>query len=305
MNITIVLFTLFAILHLLYLKLFPCKYTTPRKLFAIFLDISAVSAIFGNLHQYGTPFGFLYLWIIFGNGVRFGISYLFFATFLAIIAMSIIYSLSPFWKHHTLFFLYIFFSIFILPLFIAKLLFRINKANDKLKFLLAKTLYQSTHDTLTDLLNRHRFDEILQEFASKKEPFALLFLDLDGFKLLNDTYGHHIGDQYLQEFAKLLKKVSTPTLIARLGGDEFALIAPLGKEEAFQIAHKIIDTIPTISSAIIHRTDIPVTVSIGIALFPEHTTDISLLKKYADEAMYAVKKKGKNDYKLYQTSSFS
>ncbi len=164
--------------------------------------------------------------------------------------------------------------------------------------------HRASHDELTNLANRAQFQEQLTNAISvaKKEgsSFALFFLDLDHFKDINDSLGHHIGDKVLQEFSKRLSEcIRAQDTIARLGGDEFTVILHnIAKlSDIATVANKIIDAmkIPVkIASNILH-----ITTSIGISIYPEHAQDKASLLKFADTAMYKAKDKGRNNYQLY------
>lgn len=166
----------------------------------------------------------------------------------------------------------------------------------------ARPMYLAFHDSLTGLNNRAAFDERLKAAISKKhEQSALLMIDLDNFKLVNDHLGHDMGDHLLKCVAQVLRKVArhkdTPI---RLGGDEFVLIMPsAGRTEAEDTAGKLIDSILTSTAEEIQLDGEKVTVSIGIALYPEHGLDPDMLCKRADQALYDSKKKGKNQFKFY------
>ncbi|SFV55715.1 diguanylate cyclase/phosphodiesterase (GGDEF & EAL domains) with PAS/PAC sensor(s) [hydrothermal vent metagenome] len=164
--------------------------------------------------------------------------------------------------------------------------------------------HRATHDELTNLANRAEFQEQLTNSIStaKKEgsSFALFFLDIDHFKDINDSLGHHIGDKVLQEFSKKLKKtIRANDAIARLGGDEFTIIL-------HNIAN--ISNIEMVASKIINAMKIPIktasntlhiTTSIGISIYPQHAQDKASLLRFADAAMYKAKNEGRNNYKIY------
>jgi diguanylate cyclase (GGDEF)-like protein/PAS domain S-box-containing protein len=158
---------------------------------------------------------------------------------------------------------------------------------------------QANFDSLTGLPNRHMFYERLAQEMKKSQrvglPLALLFLDLDHFKDVNDTLGHSKGDLLLKEMAqRLLNCVRNTDTVARLGGDEFTIILPELREQ---------DSIERLSQDILCQLAKPfeldgecayVSVSIGITLYPADTDDIDTLIKNADQAMYAAKAQGRN-----------
>lgn len=164
--------------------------------------------------------------------------------------------------------------------------------------------YLAHHDTLTNLPNRLRLIEILDTKTEKKahEPFALMFIDLDGFKEVNDSYGHRFGDKLLIEFARLLKKLfSDETLIFRSGGDEFVLLASCHKDQ--NLIHRSMQKLITHLDTpfVINGVDVYITASIGIAFFPLDATNTEELLQNADAAMYNAKQNGKNTYSFFRS----
>jgi len=163
---------------------------------------------------------------------------------------------------------------------------------------------QAQHDPLTDLPNRILFNERLKQAISRanrtKGQLAVLFIDLDGFKQVNDALGHEVGDHVLQDVARnLLQNLRHNDTLARIGGDEFVLlIEDLNNlEQATNLAYKVIETISSLHTPALH--DVRIGASIGIALYPDHGNDTRTLLVRADEAMYEAKRQGKSCYYLY------
>lgn len=168
----------------------------------------------------------------------------------------------------------------------------------------ARMHYQATHDTLTGLLNRWQFGQRLEQTISEAQRdgqhFALLLLDLDDFKAINDGYGHAAGDQVLLEAARRLKGALRPgDTLARLGGDEFTvLLAPLAHaQEAEQVAARLLQAL--CMPCQMHGFELNFGASMGIALFPGDARDAVTLMRYADMAMYHAKQHGRARYALY------
>ena len=162
------------------------------------------------------------------------------------------------------------------------------------------------HDALTDLPNRALLNDRMQVAVSHAERhhnlFGLLILDLDGFKNINDSAGHAVGDQLLIKAGKrILSCMRSSDLVARIGGDEFAvLLTDIHQHHDLAgLAHKISTYLATPYS--IDGATFFVTVSIGIACFPKDSDNIADLMKYADTAMYHAKKKGRNNYQFYSS----
>ena len=160
---------------------------------------------------------------------------------------------------------------------------------------------RANHDALTGLLNRPSFEarvtKLIEEAKDIGGALALLFVDLDRFKFVNDTFGHEVGDEVLKRVARLLKEtVRQNDVVARLGGDEFVLAVRglKDKHSAGTIAAKIIRQLS--SPFYVQSKTISIGASIGISLCPEDGSDIRTLTKNADNAMYRVKGGGKNWY---------
>lgn len=159
-------------------------------------------------------------------------------------------------------------------------------------------------DPLTRLSNRRFFLEELNKKLNKakneEEKLAVMYLDLDSLKLINDHLGHEAGDIVLKQVGeKLLQSIEKNETIARIGGDEFGIIIPNvdGENAVSCSAKKILSTLEEGFS--LGNNNVQCGASIGIVFYPDHGEDAELLIKHADIAMYAVKKSGKNNFKIY------
>ena len=168
----------------------------------------------------------------------------------------------------------------------------------------ARVKYLATHDELTGLPNRTLFAELLEhaiETAQRHERrCAVLFIDLDRFKIVNDSLGHEAGDLLLQEVASRLRQCIRKTaVVCRLGGDEFVvLLEELPSiEVAAEVARRVLTSMHTPFTIMGHECR--VTVSIGIATYPDDADDAPTLMKHADLAMYLAKDEGKNNFQVY------
>ena len=193
--------------------------------------------------------------------------------------------------------IFILFFSFLATIIIAVVSYYKKKHEEKLLFL-------ATHDTLTKLPNRNfifdTLEYILADAQRKQTQGALLFMDLDNFKFINDSYGHENGDFVLKEVAQRLKHILRHNdILARLGGDEFLIIIPTFHTlyEIDTICHKIIETLSKPIEDTQHIYQIGV--SIGIATFPQNSTEPKELLQYADTAMYKTKAKGRNGFTYY------
>lgn len=170
----------------------------------------------------------------------------------------------------------------------------------------------ATHDMLTGLPNRQqlmrRLSEIIDSAEETGHQVAVLFLDLDGFKAVNDAYGHDAGDTLLREMASRLRSVMRSNdLVARVGGDEFVLVSQVEEpieskpnDQIKSIAARIVSVVEQPVSLPDHKTG-QVSASIGIALYPDDSRDLQDLIRFSDNAMYAVKKSGKNSFQFVTT----
>jgi diguanylate cyclase (GGDEF)-like protein len=163
-----------------------------------------------------------------------------------------------------------------------------------------KVSYMAHYDGLTDLPNRFMFHENLYHELCRDRPVALLFMDLDHFKAVNDTLGHGVGDKLLQAAARRIEAlVGKRALLARLGGDEFAILLTGARvKEAEAVAAKVIKGLSDSFSLGDH--DAVVGATIGIALAPEDGTDVESLLRSADLALYAAKARGRNRAMRYE-----
>jgi diguanylate cyclase (GGDEF)-like protein len=167
--------------------------------------------------------------------------------------------------------------------------------------------HQANFDTLTDLPNRNIMGEHLKHALSVAHrddtQVALMFLDLDNFKDINDTLGHSVGDDLLVECARRIEKsLREQDIVARLGGDEFVIIITdihdvIGIERTAQKIIKILATPYFLQNEVVHSS-----ASIGITVYPTDGKDVSSLLKNADQAMYGAKSAGKNNYHYYTQS---
>jgi diguanylate cyclase (GGDEF)-like protein len=166
--------------------------------------------------------------------------------------------------------------------------------------------YQSLHDSLTGLPNRDFFYQKLSLFIQKTEQnnqqIAILFIDLDRFKNINDTLNHNIGDQLLQSFTnRLITTLDKNIFISRWGGDEFTLITPnfQSREEIEAIAKQIKNSFQ--EPFLIENHTLYVSASIGISIYPQNAQNEDILIKKADAALYKAKELGRNNYQFYIT----
>ncbi|AOE39051.1 hypothetical protein BEE12_03715 [Pantoea agglomerans] len=178
----------------------------------------------------------------------------------------------------------------------ARLATRLNRANQELRQL-------AMHDNLTTLPNRvmleQQLDLAIKQAMINEHRFAVIYMDLDGFKAVNDTWGHHVGDRLLVAVAERLRsQLSNTMLLVRLGGDEFVLMAECDISAARQLAQKLVKVIS--SPFELDRYVLHVSLSAGIAIFPLHGRNRQELLFNADAAMYHTKHSGRNGWCLFE-----
>lgn len=174
---------------------------------------------------------------------------------------------------------------------------------EELEFKQQQIQYQAFHDKLTGLANRRLFTRTLTEALQNSQDccqFAVMFFDLDRFKMINETYGHNTGDRILEEVANRVQScVGEIDMVARLGGDEFTVllrdIEHIG--EAEQVAQAIIDILA--QPFIVNHHELFVNTSVGLAVHPQDGNDVDTLLKRADRAMFEAKHLGGNNYQVY------
>ena len=168
------------------------------------------------------------------------------------------------------------------------------------RFDLGALIHHAYHDQLTGLPNRFLFEEMfaqaLHHAKRNLSKVAVIYIDLDGFKKLNDTYGHHFGDLVLKNVAEVLTQTIRETdILARFGGDEFVLAAEINSEQdlTFLLQRLQIGLRREIEKGLF------MTASIGVAIYPDHAENLEVLLEKADLALYRAKRAGKDSYQIY------
>jgi diguanylate cyclase (GGDEF)-like protein/PAS domain S-box-containing protein len=168
-----------------------------------------------------------------------------------------------------------------------------------------KLEFMAFHDFLTGLYNRRKFKQefktLIENAPEKNQKLALLMLDLNKFKWINDNLGHDAGDAILQEYSKrLLSCKGEGDILGRLGGDEFALLMAdvRDENEVYEIIDRITASLK--EPCVLEDQEYTISTSIGVSFFPEHGHSFSQLSKCADIALYKAKSAGLNNYAFYQ-----
>lgn len=176
------------------------------------------------------------------------------------------------------------------------MLFNLKKDNERLRV-------EIERDPLTGCLSSRTFpDRITQALATYGNTGALIFLDIDNLKMVNDSHGHDVGDALLKSFAgDLMAVMPRESLKIRIAGDEFIVFMPnAGKKEASEALDRLMETLA--KPRLVEKVMMPVLLSAGVALYPEHSSDIINLRKMADAAMYSAKQAGRGVYRIYNAN---
>jgi len=284
----------YSVVMLIAIIVWP-RISIPRRITAIVLDIGVVTYGLYFLGEAGIPLFGLYLFNACGNGFRFGPRYLYLSGALSILGFAFTLATSDYWASQRSLGIGILLVLVVIPMYFASL-------TSQLHTVLGHMRKIAIHDNLTGLPNRHSFYEHLQQILKSAEKnrtkLAVVFIDLDGFKPINDALGHGAGDEVLRSVANRLKQcVRHNDMVARIGGDEFVIIL-LDIETTFMLSvvRKLIDMIaaPYTGTA---RT-VTLTSSVGISTYPDNGSTVDELVAHADAAMYRAKRAGRNCYCL-------
>ena len=278
-----------------------------RRVIGMLADIAMNTYLLYTLDEVGVPFYGVYLWVAFGNGFRYGPRYLYLATALSVAGFVFVLFTSEYWIIHRTMGMGLLTALVVLTLYVASLARQLNDRNHELRQLYEQMAKHATHDSLTGLPNRKYFHDHLAETISSagrdKKTFALLYLDLDEFKAINDALGHAVGDQIIENTARRLERcIRKGDVVSRVGGDEFVvLLRNILFLDVSKVADKIIEVLS--EPFIIAGNTLRMTISIGVAMYPQDGTDANALTNNADNAMYDAKRSGKNGYRIYRSNS--
>lgn len=195
-------------------------------------------------------------------------------------------------------------TVFAIALIISMLDVRTSILASSLDQANSELVHLALHDNLTGLPNRillnDRIEQAITKATRKSTRFSLLFMDLDGFKAVNDINGHHIGDQLLIQVAKRVTETARgEDTVARLGGDEFVLLIEQGEpEDSATLAQRLVEEVA--KPYLLEGVTVQVSTSIGVALFPDDGANTHELMVNADAAMYHAKQYGRNDYYFFE-----
>ena len=290
------------IIYFTIVKLSPTLLEVTRIYIISFMDVFLMTTSLIILGSFSVYFPAILLWHIAGFSSRYGTRFLKYITFNVFISWALVVYFSDFWRAHIDIAAGWMVAYLIIPIYFYKMLHKLNKKYHSLYENLYETQESGKYDFLTNLINRSHFEKELDTFIAKSvyenRGFALMFIDLDGFKQVNDELGHDKGDDILVEVANRLKiTTSNADVVARLGGDEFTVIVPTANKE--QLIKKAKNLTMILAKPYSNNINY-LSASIGISIFPNDAHLKTLLKKNADIAMYYAKKSGKNRFVFYE-----
>jgi diguanylate cyclase (GGDEF)-like protein len=277
-----------------------------RRYAVIVGDLGTTSIVLIQVGSVGSIFVVLYLWVVLGNGMRYGRQWLHRATAVALATFASVALLGPFWRVNWAVSLGVFISLVALPALFSVQLKRHDELARQLDGLLAENHYAATHDYLTDSGNRLSFISALDtelsrhhEHSNGSVGLTVVIIDLNGFKAINDEHGHGVGDHVLQVTAERFRSACRPSdYLARLGGDEFGAVLP-GLTEAADVADAVRRFVDRASEPILlGGLVLTVSASAGVARCPVDATTASDLIRIADAAMYGNKRSAKRELTL-------
>ncbi len=274
------------------------------RLSGIVLDIGAVSYLISLLHEPGYLLLPIYLWVIVGNGLRYGFGYLLVSTVLSVPSLVWVFTDGDTWEHSLYMASAWLLALLVLPVYFGVLLQRLKKQALELENLSQRMETLAKHDTLTALPNRSAFYERIKNEMARADArglaFAMAFVDLDGFKVVNDNYGHDVGDAVIKSAStRISESVRTDDFVARLGGDEFVVILPCQNADKHNVSKAVKKILVSLAAPFEAGSySITLSASIGVAFYPRDGKDLESLLRRADGEMYTVKRAGKNGYRI-------
>jgi len=303
-NLALAGLSVLSLMHYIFIMRFPNKFIMFRKNLLIFSDLLVVTFLTGIFAENGLFLLPLYIIIVMRSGLSFGIGYFYTSIILASCSWVLLLTYFPYWQNHTDILATFAMTTFLIPLFYLKFITRVHQKNDELSQMLTVTEHDANYDALTGAPNRKMYKETMGKALGEKNPFSLLFIDLNKFKAINDTYGHHLGDSVLKEVTRRLNNsIAEDDFLARLGGDEFVVISKRKRVFIKKFIEKLeYGTIGKFSEG---EVTVPLELSIGIAFYPEDGNTEMFLTKAADEAMYEAKQKPDSFHAYYNEKLIS
>jgi len=288
-SILLIVLSIISLIHYAFIIRYAHKFTMFRKLFLLILDISTLTFVILFFQYYGLFLFPLYIIINMQTGLYFGIQYFYVSMIATSLSWVALLFYSSYWSAHFDIVATFAVTTFLMPLLYLNYIIKAYEEKNALSEELSIVSEDANYDSLTGLANRKTYEEEIKRAFKEREFFSLLFIDLNKFKQINDTHGHHIGDEVLREVARrLYAQLDDEDFLARLGGDEFAIISRKKKVFLPKFIQKIEENV--IGYHTIENKKVRIELSIGISMYPNDTKSSSDLVKYADVAMYRAKK---------------
>jgi len=298
LKISLVSLTFFSMFYYRFIIKFPDVMVDIRKSFILLLDFTFLTFVILLLKSFGLFLFPIYIIIIMLSSANFGFMYFYISLLFASLSWVFLVQVSFYWDVHSDIVSLYALTAFIVSFIYSKHLWYLYEEQEVLSETLEHSTYDANFDTLTHLPNRKQYHSYMKELFAEEAFFALLFIDLNKFKPINDTYGHDIGDKVLIEVAKRLSSsLEEEDFIARLGGDEFVIITKRKKAFLDKFLQKLVSE--TIGGFIVQNKDIFISLSVGVSIYPEDSTSETFLRKCADEAMYIAKQDENRSYVFY------
>lgn len=278
-----------------------------RRYIVIVLDLGLATYLTAYFDYAGVAFYPLFLWVMVGNGIRYGQHFMQVATLLGLLGFSGALASSGYLWAQPGTYIGLMFGLVLMPRFFLIMIDRLAEANVKLQAQRDEAEFMATHDVLTGLPNRAylhtRMQQALARARRAGHELTIAFIDLDAFKEINDTFGHEYGDYLLAQVAESMKSIVRESdTVARLGGDEFVVVIEDSDDGpgADTLVERLFSCVGRYYEIGEYQTY--VTWSCGLVVYPRDGTDVHTLLKHADTAMYAAKDKGPNNYVFYDPS---
>jgi len=278
-----------------------------RRYLSILADLGMTGYVVYELGLSGVAFYPLYLWIVVGNGLRFGVHHLRVATAVGLLSFFVPAQLNGIAASHPGVVVGLLAGLLMMPKFFLVMIRRLAEANNALREQKDQAEFMAKHDALTGLPNRAMLEDHMTVAIAKarrsRTLMAVVFIDLDSFKAINDNFGHHVGDLLLIEVANCLRgHVREGDTVARLGGDEFVVLIEdlVDAAEVASVIERVFACVGRYYRIGDYQTY--VTWSGGVAIYPQDGTDPQTLIMHADTAMYRAKGAGANQLRLYDAT---
>lgn len=284
----------FNTIYYILIQKLPYLYQKERISLIAVMDVLASTFIMSFVDSLSAYYPALLLWYSVGYGMRYDKIVGYIAYVVVLISWIILITTNEYWIENNNFAIGWLIAYIVIPIYYFKLVSELKIHINSLYKNVDSSKYQATHDTLTKLPNRLLFNQKLNYYIKADKKFALLFIDLDDFKSINDKFGHQIGDKVLIEASNRMSDLNN--FVARISGDEFVSIVEYSSDDEL---YDIVQKYSTLISLECKDDNVKLSASIGIARFPIDANNTYELKKNADEAMYRSKTNGKGKFYFY------